>query len=186
MQITFRSPQNPEYSSGNTSSRQVSTVQVLEDRLMSIKRHDPVHNCWSRNQLLLFLWTVLGLGGKVLVRRALELRFPCSRWGRELCHCSPWGPQGSRDPPTAPREPYARVGACPKEAVILWEANAGVHSWKDLCTHRERNSCWNKFSGRACDPAGDPCWSSLFLKDCTPWKGAMLEQLIEIYFHSLI
>jgi len=26
---------------------------------------------------------------------------------------------------------------------------------------------------------GDPCWSSLFLKDCTPWKGLMLEQFME-------
>ncbi|GAB0207963.1 hypothetical protein GRJ2_003262000 [Grus japonensis] len=25
-------------------------------------------------------------------------------------------------------------------------------------------------------PTGDPCWSSPFLKDCTPWKGPTLEQ----------
>jgi len=25
---------------------------------------------------------------------------------------------------------------------------------------------------------GDPRWSSLFLKDCTPWKGPMLEELV--------
>ena len=26
---------------------------------------------------------------------------------------------------------------------------------------------------------GDPRWSSLFLKDCTPWEGPTLEQLVE-------
>jgi len=26
---------------------------------------------------------------------------------------------------------------------------------------------------------GDPFWSSLFLKDCTPWKGPMLGQFTE-------
>ena len=26
---------------------------------------------------------------------------------------------------------------------------------------------------------GDPHWSSLFLKDCTLWKGPMLEQLMK-------
>jgi len=24
---------------------------------------------------------------------------------------------------------------------------------------------------------GDPCWSSLLLKDCNPWKKPLLEQL---------
>jgi len=32
--------------------------------------------------------------------------------------------------------------------------------------------------GRTCDPVGDPHWSSPFLKDCTPWKGPMLEQFL--------
>ena len=26
---------------------------------------------------------------------------------------------------------------------------------------------------------GDPRWSSLFLKDCTPWMGPMLEQFMK-------
>jgi len=34
----------------------------------------------------------------------------------------------------------------------------------------------SKFAGRACEPMGDTCWSSLFLKDCTPWKGPTLGQ----------
>jgi len=33
--------------------------------------------------------------------------------------------------------------------------------------------------GRTCDPVGDPHWSSLFLKDCTPWKAPTLEQSIK-------
>ncbi|TRZ13652.1 hypothetical protein HGM15179_013468 [Zosterops borbonicus] len=30
-----------------------------------------------------------------------------------------------------------------------------------------------------CEPVGSPCWSRLFLKDCTPWKGPMLEQFMK-------
>lgn len=30
-----------------------------------------------------------------------------------------------------------------------------------------------------CEPVRNPCWSSLFLKDCTPWKGPMLEQFMK-------
>ena len=30
-------------------------------------------------------------------------------------------------------------------------------------------------------PAGDPHWSSLFLKDCTPWMGPTLEQFMKNY-----
>jgi len=28
-------------------------------------------------------------------------------------------------------------------------------------------------------PVGDPCWNSLFLKDCTLWKGSTLQQFVE-------
>ena len=44
---------------------------------------------------------------------------------------------------------------------------------------RERSPRWSKFAGRTCDPTGDPRWSSLFLKDCTPWKGPTLEQFVK-------
>jgi len=30
-----------------------------------------------------------------------------------------------------------------------------------------------------CDPVGDPCWSSPFLKHFTPWKGPTLEQFVK-------
>jgi len=36
-------------------------------------------------------------------------------------------------------------------------------------------------SGRTGGPMGDPRWNSLFLKDCTPWKGPMLGQFMENY-----
>lgn len=35
------------------------------------------------------------------------------------------------------------------------------------------------FSGRTCDPVRDACCSSSFLKDCTPWKGSVLEQFLK-------
>jgi len=44
---------------------------------------------------------------------------------------------------------------------------------------RQRSTRWSRFTGRTYDPVGDPHWSSLFLKDCTQWKGLMLEQLVE-------
>jgi len=45
--------------------------------------------------------------------------------------------------------------------------------------HGERSSPWSRFVGRTCDPVGDPCWNSLFLRDCTPWKGPTLEQFVK-------
>ena len=44
---------------------------------------------------------------------------------------------------------------------------------------RGRSPGWSRFAGRTCDPAGDPRWGSLFLKDCNPWKGPMLEQFVK-------
>ncbi|GAB0210172.1 hypothetical protein GRJ2_003483000 [Grus japonensis] len=38
---------------------------------------------------------------------------------------------------------------------------------------------WSRFAGRTCDPVGNPCWSSLVLKDCTLWKGPTLEQFMK-------
>ncbi|PKU45537.1 suppression of tumorigenicity 5 protein isoform x4 [Limosa lapponica baueri] len=57
---------------------------------------------------------------------------------------------------------HARASGYLKEALIQWEACAGAGSWK--VPH---------------DPVGDPHWTSLFLKDCTLWKGPMLEQFIK-------
>ncbi|KAK4810959.1 hypothetical protein QYF61_013367 [Mycteria americana] len=64
--------------------------------------------------------------------------------------------------PAAHGGPHVRAGGCAlKEAVTPWRAHAGAGSWQDL---------W---------PLQDPCWSSPFLKDCTPWKGPMLEQFVK-------
>ena len=60
-----------------------------------------------------------------------------------------------------------------------WEACAGAGSWQDLRPRGERSPRWSRFAGRTCNPTGDPCWSSLFLKDCTPWMGPMLEQFVK-------
>ncbi|KAJ7413319.1 suppression of tumorigenicity 5 protein isoform x4 [Pitangus sulphuratus] len=73
-------------------------------------------------------------------------------------------------------EVHSGASECSKEAMTLWEAHTEAGSWKDLWTHGERSLCWSRFSGRTCDPVGVPCWSSLFLKDCTLWKGPMLEK----------
>ncbi|GAB0178150.1 hypothetical protein GRJ2_000280300 [Grus japonensis] len=67
----------------------------------------------------------------------------------------------------------------PKEAVTPWEAHAGGGSWQDLWARGERSPHWSRFAGRTYDPVGDPRRSSLLLKVCTPWKGSMLEQLVQ-------
>jgi len=45
----------------------------------------------------------------------------------------------------------------------------------------ESSPCLSRFAVRACDCMGDSHWSSLFLKDCTPWEethvGAVLKEL---------
>jgi len=63
---------------------------------------------------------------------------------------------------------------CLKEDVTPWEACTRPGSCQDLWTHGERTPHQSRFAGRACDPVGDPCCSSLFLKDCTLWEGHML------------
>jgi len=73
------------------------------------------------------------------------------------------------------KEPHAGSGGCLKEAVTPWGARTGEGSCQDLQTCGERIPCW---SG-ACDPVADPRWSSLFLKDCTLWKGPTLKQLMK-------
>ena len=66
-----------------------------------------------------------------------------------------------------------------KEAVTLWEAHAGAWSWQDLWIPGERSPRWSRFSGRTCDPMGDPHWSSLCLKNCSPWEGPTLEKFMK-------
>jgi len=63
--------------------------------------------------------------------------------------------------------------------VTPWGAHAGAGSCQDLWTLGERSPRRTRFAGRACDPVGDPHWSSLFLKDCTSWEALTLEKFVE-------
>ena len=75
---------------------------------------------------------------------------------------------------------------------------AGGHALKEAAAHGELTQ--EQSSGRSCSrgeeptqeqvfwqelwPVGDPHWSSLFLMDCTPWRGPMLEQFLKNYSPS--
>jgi len=63
--------------------------------------------------------------------------------------------------------------------VTPWGALTGAGFYQDLRTCGEKTPQWSRFSGRACDPVGDPRWSSLFLKGCIPWEGPTLGQFVE-------
>jgi len=71
---------------------------------------------------------------------------------------------------------HTRAGGCPQEAVTLWGVHAGAGFWQNPWTCGERSPGRSKFAGRACDPVGDPRWSSLCLKDCLPCDRPTLEQ----------
>jgi len=43
----------------------------------------------------------------------------------------------------------------------------------------KRSPHWSGLAGRTFDPVGDPHWTSLFLKDYTPWKAPILEQFLK-------
>lgn len=67
--------------------------------------------------------------------------------------------------------PHVRAGGVPKEDYdsmgrSCWSRvlEGPVDPWRE-------NPWSSRFSGRTCDPKGSPHWSSLFLKDCTQWKG---------------
>ncbi|KAK4832385.1 LOW QUALITY PROTEIN: hypothetical protein QYF61_022240 [Mycteria americana] len=100
---------------------------------------------------------------KTMVRQAV----PLQPMVEQISTCSLW---------RTPRQSRWRP---PKEVVALWEAHAGADSWQDLWTHGERSPCQSRSSGKTCDLMGGPRWSSLFLKDCTLWKGPMLEQFMK-------
>ncbi|KAJ7426977.1 hypothetical protein WISP_10547 [Willisornis vidua] len=63
----------------------------------------------------------------------------------------------------------------------------GLHSKPSLepapggtCGPKERGAnARNTVIGRTCDPFGVLWWSSLFLKDCTLWKGPVLGQFVK-------
>lgn len=62
---------------------------------------------------------------------------------------------------------HIEIDAWPTEAVMLWETFLGF--WQNLWPTGKRSPHWSKFAGRTCDLIGN-LWSSVFLKDCTPWR----------------
>jgi len=62
---------------------------------------------------------------------------------------------------------------------MVWGAHTGAGSCQDLRTCGESNPRHSRFGGRAHDPVEDPRWSSLFLKDCTLWRGPTLGQFVQ-------
>ena len=99
---------------------------------------------------------------QTMVRQAV----PLQPMVEQISTCSLW------------KGPHARAGGCLKEAMTPWGARAGAGACQDLRTHGKRSPCQSRFDSRAYDPVGDPCWSSLCLKDCTPWKGPTLGQSV--------
>ncbi|KAJ7400255.1 hypothetical protein BTVI_107071 [Pitangus sulphuratus] len=68
------------------------------------------------------------------------------------------------------KQPYQNAAAL-RESSMLEQAPGKT------CGPMERGA--HAGTGRTHDPAGDPRWSSLHLKDCTPWKGPILEQFMK-------
>lgn len=64
-----------------------------------------------------------------------------------------------------------RLGPCGK---LLMEQAPGR-----ACGLWREASHWSRFAGRISAPVGDLHWSSLFLKDCTLWKGSTLEKVMK-------
>ncbi|GAB0204664.1 zinc finger and BTB domain-containing protein 5 [Grus japonensis] len=109
---------------------------------------------------------------KTMVRQAVPLQ-PMEDDGEQRFHLQPV------------EDPTLEQVMAPNEAVTPWEAHAGAGSWQNLWPRGERSPHQSRFAGRTRDPMGDSCWSSLFLKDCTPWKGPTLEQSGPEGLHSM-
>lgn len=96
----------------------------------------------------------------------------CSRhWDR--FPCSPWRRTGNIL--QLQESPTAEQADMPWKKLHAMDSNK-AGSWQHLCTCGEQIPCWSRFSGRACDPVGNPHQSCLLLKDCIPWKETMLDQ----------
>ncbi|GAB0187939.1 hypothetical protein GRJ2_001259200 [Grus japonensis] len=102
----------------------------------------------------------------IMVGQAVPLQ-PMEDDGRANIHLQPM------------EDPMLEQVVAPKGGLTSWETQAGASSWQDLWTHGQRTPHQSRFAGRTCDPVGDPHWSSLLLKVCTPWKGPTLEQFVK-------
>ena len=105
--------------------------------------------------------------GEEVPETSEQRSFPCSSW---------WRPWWGRLSPCSPR----RFMVQQRSTCSPWKGpHAGAGSCQDLRTHGERSPRHSRFTGRTCDPVGDPRWGSLFLKDCTLWEGPTLGQFVK-------
>jgi len=74
-----------------------------------------------------------------------------------------------------PEQVNAPKGGCDPVGSLHWSKLLAV----PVARWKKRSPHWSGFAGRTSDPVGDPRWNSLFLKDCTPWKGPTLEQFVK-------
>jgi len=95
---------------------------------------------------------------------------------RQAVPLQPMEAYGVADLHLQPMEDATSEQGDAQEAVNPWRAHAGAGFCQDLWTRGERSPSWSRFAGRVCDPVRDPRWSSLFLKDCSPWEGPILGQ----------
>ena len=103
-----------------------------------------------------------------MVKTIVTQAVPMGVYGGADSHLQPM-----EDP--MPEQVDVPEGGCDPVGSLCWHRLlAGpVDPW------REKSPRWSRFAGRTCDPVGDPRWSSLFLKDCTLWKGPTLEQFVK-------
>jgi len=130
---------------------------------------------------------------KTMVRQAVPLQLTDVHGGADIRAVDHGGPWWSRYLPAAmevhggtdihlqsmkdPALDQVEVleGGCDPGATLCWSRLLAV----PVDMWGERSPCWSRFASRACDPMGHPHWSSLFLKDCNPWNGPMLEQSLK-------
>lgn len=123
---------------------------------------------------------------------ALQTQGQGRRRGRRCSRCwssdsltAPGAAHGEAAVPLEPMKDHrgAEIHLQPMEdpTVELWVPEGGCDPvgslpWNRLqagpVAYGERSPHWRTFAGSTCDPMGDPCWNSLFLRDCIPWEGS--------------
>ncbi|RMC19252.1 hypothetical protein DUI87_03858 [Hirundo rustica rustica] len=82
---------------------------------------------------------------------------------------------GAEIPPAAC---YA-VGGYTEEAVTPWKPALQQAPGRTCALMETGAHTGAYFLAGLVSLQGDPCWSSMFLKDCTTWKGHMLEEFVK-------
>ncbi|KAJ7404827.1 hypothetical protein BTVI_70982 [Pitangus sulphuratus] len=92
---------------------------------------------------------------------------------RQIVSLQPMEINGRADIPMQPMEdPTLEQVDVPERGCDPWEARPGAVSWQDLWTmERGAHAGAVLLAGLVTLCVCDPCWSRLFLKDCTLWKG---------------